>query len=384
MNSCAICKSNFSSVTSLDVHVNDTHRAMSFIDIGNAFTSMNQPIPNSVAQHLSATIKCNICGMSFRRTNNLKRHIKAEHEALEFECPNCNRKFNRNENFQRHMQCCIKTISQVGGGERKSQLRSSSPATSSDAKKSKNDDCASTSCVKPSCAKDAKRRVGIFKCQNCGGKFVSKFALLAHRRKCHPEAIPNMPLSLSTEECTVENFSSAMSNVHRQILFTPTQDCITIFQFKEQVFETVVNTVRYLIKNGKEVKISFSFSCNMYQMKDGQKINKETVYFNHDSIEFQEGDEEELLDTVFTKVENDIDTFQKRSSGWIIDKVNSLTLAVTKFKRMYGAKGGVKVQLSKILTAKKCTINVACPPDECFKYAVLSAIHVQEVLHRDR
>src|SRR5277367_4383525 len=108
------------------------------------------------------------------------------------------------------MQGCIKTISQVGGGERKSKLRSSSPTTSPDAKKSKNDDCASPSYVKPNCAKDTKKRVGIFKCQNCGGKFISKFALLAHRRKCHPEAIPNIPPSLSTEECTVENFSSVM------------------------------------------------------------------------------------------------------------------------------------------------------------------------------
>src|SRR5277367_5258902 len=120
MNSCAICKSTFSSVTSLDAHVNDTHRTRSFIDVGNAFTSMNLPIPNSVARHLSATIKCNICGMSFKRTGNLKRHIKAAHEALEFECPNCNRKFNRNDNLMRHIASYSSKKGQLSGGVQRS------------------------------------------------------------------------------------------------------------------------------------------------------------------------------------------------------------------------------------------------------------------------
>src|SRR5277367_2250070 len=161
----------------------------------------------------------------------------------------------------------------------------------------------------------------VFKCQNCGGGFPNKYALLAHRRKCHPDSIPSIPLSLSTENCIVEEVASSLVGVHRQILFTPSKLCVSIEQFKEQIGDTALKTIQYIIKNGKELKISFSVSCDMHQLKDGEIINKDVFHFKHASIEFQEGDEEELINAVFTKIESDIDIYERRSSGWIIDKL---------------------------------------------------------------
>jgi hypothetical protein len=62
-------------------------------------------------------------------------------------------------------------------------------------------------------------------------------------------------------------------------------------------------------------------------------------------MELQDGDEEETIDAIFTKYENDIDIFERKSSGWIIEKINSLTMAVTRYKKLYGAKGGIKIRL---------------------------------------
>jgi len=58
---------------------------------------------------------------------------------------------------------------------------------------------------------------------------------------------------------------------------------------------------------------------------------------------------------------------------------------VTRYKKLYGAKGDMKARLPLRLKNKKCAINIDCPPDECFKYAVLSSLHYHEVQdHRYR
>src|SRR3981189_1426880 len=102
---CAVCKSNFASETGLNAHVNDTHRSMGFVDIGNQFTAMKLPIPESVSKHLQAAIKCNTCGLSFAHTQSLNRHMKSIHELKpSIICDNCAHTFTRLADLHRHVE----------------------------------------------------------------------------------------------------------------------------------------------------------------------------------------------------------------------------------------------------------------------------------------
>ena len=112
-----------------------------------------------------------------------------------------------------------------------------------------------------------------------------------------------------------------MAGIHRQIQFTPSKDCISVEQFKDLIFDTVLKTIQFIIKKGKESKASFTMSCNMHQLKDGVIVNNDVFHFQQASIELQEGDEEELINGLFTKFENDIDIFERLSFGWIIEKI---------------------------------------------------------------
>ena len=51
---------------------------------------------------------CEICGKTFTRARNLKRHIEAVHQNAEVQCEKCFKKFNRKDIMERHQQkCCV-------------------------------------------------------------------------------------------------------------------------------------------------------------------------------------------------------------------------------------------------------------------------------------
>ena len=49
---------------------------------------------------------CEICGKTFTRARNLKRHITTVHQNAEVQCEKCFKKFNRKDAMERHQQKC--------------------------------------------------------------------------------------------------------------------------------------------------------------------------------------------------------------------------------------------------------------------------------------
>ena len=48
--------------------------------------------------------KCNKCGISFTRIDNLQRHIKQHAAAIQYKCDQCAKTFTRKDNLQKHLQ----------------------------------------------------------------------------------------------------------------------------------------------------------------------------------------------------------------------------------------------------------------------------------------
>ena len=66
-----------------------------------------------------------------------------------------------------------------------------------------------------------------------------------------------------------------------------------------------------------------------------------------------------------------IEKFTKEGSGWMIDKCNTLFLNIAKYEPL---KGSSYIPLPEVLAHKKAIINVKNQDQECFRWALRSAL----------
>lgn len=68
-----------------------------------------------------------------------------------------------------------------------------------------------------------------------------------------------------------------------------------------------------------------------------------------------------------------IEDFVRNGSGWILDKVIELLLTISRCEHF--RHGSSFIEISEVLRRKKAIINVKNLDNECFKWAVLSALY---------
>ena len=76
-------------------------------------------------------------------------------------------------------------------------------------------------------------------------------------------------------------------------------------------------------------------------------------------------------------LELNVDKFNERESGLVFESIDSASIKITLLENFSG-QGSFK--LPKALLDKKAVINVDCE-SQCFKYAVLSILHYEDVIH---
>lgn len=83
-----------------------------------------------------------------------------------------------------------------------------------------------------------------------------------------------------------------------------------------------------------------------------------------------------MIDVLIAK----IDELQENGSGWSLHEIDSLGVAFNKFVRFSGSS---HLKLPKSIKNKKAVINVKNNDNECFKWAILSALHPAKI-HPER
>lgn len=86
------------------------------------------------------------------------------------------------------------------------------------------------------------------------------------------------------------------------------------------------------------------------------------------------------------KLEQRLQEYQQRGSGWSLSRVVRLEWLFVQYNSLSTHTGHGRLQtLPTALANKKAVINVTdAPENECFKYAVLSALHHSHVRHKQR
>ena len=153
--------------------------------------------------------------------------------------------------------------------------------------------------------------------------------------------------------------------------------------FFTQVARLVEETLDCLTNMAVSLKLATDLSVTFVRRNQhGRVIERTTALFTIPAAPLDQF----CFDNVSTSLLNQCLEFESRGSNWQIEGVNFMEFDVAQFQtiRQVAGRGG-SVTLPPKLKAKQAVVNVENQGDDCFKYALLSVLHYQDVpSHRQR
>ena len=147
--------------------------------------------------------------------------------------------------------------------------------------------------------------------------------------------------------------------------------------------QTFVNHVRarvvaFFARRQMPFQVQLIFACRYTRganVEEGER-EEEIPNFNSEVERVMEDtDLDELYDKMMRECLEKMDKFQKKGSGWRFEEVVSININVDPFNPM---RAGSYFTLPRKLALKKAIINVQNEDNECFKWAVTSAVFKRE------
>ena len=217
---------------------------------------------------------------------------------------------------------------------------------------------------------DASVQPITFPCDLCSLSFNTQFQLSSHRlQHTHTDDHYNN----STSSIHLTNVSS--NNLVRDYRMEPQSGMITDI---DQWFHQNTNIMEALFRN-----------LDNFRMKALLYLKLRYVKIDHQTGQVTERVEFHIPSSAATEVVNfqdwlnyhvqglklSVDKFNERESGLSLEGIESASIKITLLENFSG-RGSFK--LPKTLFNKKAVINVDCE-SQCFKYAVLSILHYQDI-----
>ena len=126
----------------------------------------------------------------------------------------------------------------------------------------------------------------------------------------------------------------------------------------------------------KPQKVALILQVELYKRSDNEIITVEPCFNSSAHRINSVSDITPIYNEMIQKILETFATYNNRGSGWIFSRVIELTLKTDDLGMI---KGSNYIELPKKLSSKKAIINVQNEDNECFKYAVLSAIHYDDI-----
>lgn len=105
--------------------------------------------------------------------------------------------------------------------------------------------------------------------------------------------------------------------------------------------------------------------------KKGAKVN-EFNFKTQNSVIIEAKDISEYYRRAMESLVREMDEIEARGSGWTLARVKILDLRINKHNML---RGSSDVELPKWIRDKKSVLNVKNSDEQCFRWAVLSALH---------
>lgn len=138
--------------------------------------------------------------------------------------------------------------------------------------------------------------------------------------------------------------------------------------FEQKIYEIV--NVHYLVK----LSTCFVAVFEKISFVDGEEIKEyQTLYLHSEPevLDFETDLSNFYRENIIVFVQKKIDDIELRGSGFTLSEIRELNIQISRFEPIAGSS---YIELPKVLKCKKAIVNVQNEDNQCFKYAVLSAI----------
>ena len=245
-----------------------------------------------------------------------------------------------------------------------------------------------------------------FVCQNCFTKFNHQRSLTRHIRdktclKCKfcKKTFDNKDLLEQHRGTHFENIHESKNKVTKEKDIDENDDepIVDRTGFEEKLHETVYKVSGYrdphkcfqryktrlervLLKSLKDSSIKFYVTMKVRMFKKGADGSRE-----YDVVGFYGGtyhcltevEVDDHLNHTSQMLNTNFETFSTNGSGWVLERVEKITLKVA--KRHLDKKGSSYIPTPKSIRNKLAVINVQNKDLKCFEYSILAALHHKEL-----
>ena len=150
---------------------------------------------------------------------------------------------------------------------------------------------------------------------------------------------------------------------------------IDINNFLKQAKPLITKQIKENLRR-KSQKVGLCLQVKLYKQSDNEIITVEP-HFNSTAQRITSvSDITTVYNEMIQKILESFATYNNQGSGWIFARVIELSLKTDDLTILNGSN---YIELPKTLSSKKAIINVQNEDNECFKYAVLSAIHYDDI-----
>ena len=184
------------------------------------------------------------------------------------------------------------------------------------------------------------------------------------------EHIGNVLLAQTSRVCGALN---GTVNEYRLILTDEQQDASNVLDvLKESTFQ-VENRINEEVVKKRAVKFYLSLHVNFHLSTDVAFLTDPPAILNIDTIEvYDSSDVHDALNSTYENLVSAIEEFQRRGSGWILNKLIALDLHLLEFDPL---RASSYIPHPTYIQNRKAVINIKNKDEKCFLWSVIADLY---------
>ena len=291
---------------------------------------------------------CKFCSSTFTETTNLNRHIRTKHSNTSFNCERCDFTTKRKDKLKSHIE------SKHYGN------------------KSKCPHCAFEATRKDNLTRHIKNYHEVSKDPLAPTPNFDWVEHIEQEEKREEKAMEEKTGEKSKQDEPEESEEKSAFNkrlVQKKWFIRGQKDILEVFKkYRKGVFHAVKLALK---KN--QLKADIVVKVRMFrQDKEGEKEEVSQSFYGGPRLILREEDFDEAYDESVKRIWRDFDGWLSNGSGWILERVENLYLNTAIYDPIYGSS---YIKTPKSLEGKKAVVNPQNKDEQCFKWAVLAALH---------
>lgn len=189
--------------------------------------------------------------------------------------------------------------------------------------------------------------------------------------------------------------TSSFQDAAVQETLTTTGNFTDLMAYRNAMRRFVTERLEKRLATGGPFKVIFKLGAELdREDAEGNTVTAEHVFSSGGSYKKADGtvvdsaapvvnelDVRQRYNGVFERIAAQLDAYVNKGSGWKLKQIVFLRIKIVKYAPF---KGASYIELPAWLKAKQVCVNVQNTDDRCFEYAVLSALHCDEVTKKER